>query len=198
MTGGDEFLRTQSTATTTRTTSTRAANWLDWTLDTRPDELQHVRPAAARLPQGAPGAAPGELLLARRQQRERDGAAPLVQAGRHRRPTRTYWNDANNHALAWRIDGTEFGDSAPAPSTSPTTAGPADVTFTLPWPGTGKSWYRVTDTCTWAEGAEPGRAPRAPRTFIGGEWTHVRRVRPGRAAARSRSSALAALARIED
>jgi hypothetical protein len=27
------------------------------------------------------------------------------------------------------------------------------VSFSLPWPGTGKTWYRVTDTCTWAEGA---------------------------------------------
>ncbi|HEY0063403.1 MAG TPA: hypothetical protein VGC21_14890 [Telluria sp.] len=30
--------------------------------------------------------------------------------------------------------------------------------FHLPWPGTGKSWYRVTDTCNWAEGTSELRS----------------------------------------
>ena len=45
------------------------------------------------------------------------------------------------------------------------------MNFTLPWPGTGKTWYRVTDTCTWAEGASQVRAPGA-EDLIGGEYTN--------------------------
>ena len=36
-----------------------------------------------------------------------------------------------------------------------------DVDFTLPAPGNGKSWYRVTDTCNWAEGADTVAMPGA-------------------------------------
>jgi glycogen operon protein len=84
-------------------------------------------------------------------------------------PDSTYWNNANNHAIAWRIDGTEFSDPASAIYTA-YNGWSASVTFTLPWPGTGKSWYRVTDTCNWAEGANQVATPGS-ETFIGGEWT---------------------------
>ena len=44
------------------------------------------------------------------------------------------------------------------------------VNFVLPWPGNGKSWYRVTDTCNWAEG--PGQvATPGTEALIGGELT---------------------------
>jgi glycogen operon protein len=79
----------------------------------------------------------------------------------------TYFNDSNNHAIAWRIDGTEFGDSASALYVA-YNGWSGNVNFTLPWPGAGKSWYRVTDSCTWAEGAGQVRAPGA-EDFIGGE-----------------------------
>jgi glycogen operon protein len=41
----------------------------------------------------------------------------------------------------------------------------------LPWPGSGKTWYRVTDTCGWAEGTTQVRAPGA-EDLIGGENTN--------------------------
>ena len=44
------------------------------------------------------------------------------------------------------------------------------MNFTLPWAGSGKSWYRVTDTCSWAEGAAQVSTPGS-ETFIGGENT---------------------------
>ena len=79
----------------------------------------------------------------------------------------TYFNDANNHAIAWRIDGSELGDTASAIYVA-YNAWSASVNFTLPWPGNGKSWYRVTDSCGWAEGAGQVRTPGA-EDFIGGE-----------------------------
>jgi len=84
-------------------------------------------------------------------------------------PDSTYWNDPNNHAIAWRIDGTEFSDSASAIYTA-YNGWSGSVTFTLPWPGIGKSWYRVTDTCNWAEGPNQVVVPGS-EAFIGGEWT---------------------------
>jgi isoamylase len=78
-----------------------------------------------------------------------------------------YFNDANNHALAWRIDGTELGDPAAAIYIAHN-AWSAQVNFTLPWPGAGKSWYRVTDTCNWAEGALQVRAA-GTEDPVGGE-----------------------------
>jgi glycogen operon protein len=79
----------------------------------------------------------------------------------------TYFNDSNNHSIAWRIDGTEFSDSASSIYVA-YNGWSASVNFTLPWPGNGKNWYRVTDTCTWAEGANQVRAPGS-EDLIGGE-----------------------------
>ena len=44
------------------------------------------------------------------------------------------------------------------------------MSFTLPAPPSGKSWYRVTDTCTWAEGPGQVRAPGS-EDAIGGQGT---------------------------
>lgn len=78
-----------------------------------------------------------------------------------------YFSDGDNHAIAWRIDGSELGDSASAIYVA-YNAWSASVNFTLPWPGNGKSWYRVTDTCGWAEGAGQVRTPGS-EDLIGGE-----------------------------
>ncbi len=81
----------------------------------------------------------------------------------------TYFNDGSQHAIAWRIDGSEFGDTAAAIYVAYNGWSGA-VNYTLPWPGTNRSWYRVTDTCTWAEGANQVRAPGS-EDAIGGENT---------------------------
>jgi glycogen operon protein len=80
-----------------------------------------------------------------------------------------YLDNGSNHAIAWRIDGTEFGDPASAIYIA-YNGWSGGVSFSLPWPGSGKSWYRVTDTCPWAEGASQAASPGA-EAFIGGEWT---------------------------
>jgi len=84
-------------------------------------------------------------------------------------PDSTYWNSGSNHAIAWRIDGTELGDTASAIYVA-YNGWSGDVSFTLPWPGTGKSWYRVTDTAAWNEGSNQV-ALAGSETFIGGENT---------------------------
>lgn len=84
-------------------------------------------------------------------------------------PSTGFWDDPNQHAIAYRIDGTEFDD--PAPAIYVAYNGWKDpVDFTLPWPGNGRSWYRVMDTSNWNE----GNAFEAPgeEDFIGGEGTN--------------------------
>jgi glycogen operon protein len=78
-----------------------------------------------------------------------------------------YFSNTANHAIAWRVDGSELGDGTSAVYVA-YNAWSGAVNFTLPWPGNGKSWYRVTDTCSWAEGANQVRTPGA-EDFIGGE-----------------------------
>jgi isoamylase len=81
-----------------------------------------------------------------------------------------YFNDPNNHAIAYRIDGTEFGDSASAIYVA-YNGWSGDVNFKLPWPGNGKNWYRVMDTSNWNEGPNTVVNPGS-EAFLGGEWTN--------------------------
>jgi isoamylase len=84
-------------------------------------------------------------------------------------PGSTFWSDPNQHALAWRIDGTELGDPSSALYVG-YNGWSGDVAFTLPSPGAGKQWYRVTDTSTWAEGPNQVAAPGG-ESLIGGAGT---------------------------
>ena len=82
-------------------------------------------------------------------------------------PDPTYWNDPNNHSIAWEIDGTEFGDSASAIYVA-YNGWSGSVNFRLPWPGGDKNWYRVTDTCNWADGPNTVAVP-GTESRIGGQ-----------------------------
>jgi isoamylase len=79
----------------------------------------------------------------------------------------SYWGDPNNHSIAWRIDGTEFGDPSSAIYIA-YNGWSGTVNFTLPTPGSGKNWYRVTDTCNWADGPNAAAVP-GTETAIGGQ-----------------------------
>ena len=81
-----------------------------------------------------------------------------------------YWNDPNNHSIAWDIDGTEFSDPATAIYVAYNGWSGA-VNFILPSPGSGKNWYRVTDTCNWADGPNTAAIPGA-ESLIGGQGTN--------------------------
>jgi isoamylase len=78
-----------------------------------------------------------------------------------------YWNNPGNHAIAWQIDGTEFGDPAPAIYVA-YNGWSGVVNFTLASPGSGKQWYRVTDTCNWADGPDTVALPGI-EILIGGQ-----------------------------
>ncbi len=82
-------------------------------------------------------------------------------------PDATYFNNGSNHSIAWQLNGVALSDSSP--SLYVAYNGWSDsVNFTLPSPGNGANWYRVTDTCGWAEGPGQIRSPGA-EDFIGGQ-----------------------------
>ena len=84
-------------------------------------------------------------------------------------PDEAYWNDADNHALARRIDGSELGDPADALYVG-YNGWSENVDFTLPSPGEGKQWHRVTDTDGAAEGPDQMASPGSEE-LVGGEGT---------------------------
>ena len=63
ITGGDEALRTQFGNNNAYNLDS-SANWLFWTREHDRGQPPDLHPAPDRVPQGAPGAAPGELLFA--------------------------------------------------------------------------------------------------------------------------------------
>jgi isoamylase len=81
-------------------------------------------------------------------------------------PDATYFNNGINHAIAYQFSGSALGDSYSSIYVA-YNAWSGKVNFTLPSPGTGTSWYRVTDTCSWAEGPNQVRTSGAEDS-IGG------------------------------
>jgi len=82
-------------------------------------------------------------------------------------PDANYFKSGSNHSIAWQFNGSPLNDSAASIYVA-YNGWSADVNFTLPAPGTGLNWYRVTDTCGWAEGPNQVRTPGA-EDFIGGQ-----------------------------
>ena len=167
MTGGDEFLRSIQCNNNPYNLDS-SANWLGWTWTSDQSTFKTFTQRLLAFRNAHPALRPANFYSAV------DNNSNVMEQLRWFKPDgnvpdATYWNSASNHAIAWRIDGTEFGDGASAIYVA-YNGWSASVTFTLPWPGTGKAWYRVTDTSNWAEGANQVVTPGS-ETFIGGEWT---------------------------
>jgi glycogen operon protein len=167
MTGGDEALRTLFGNNNPYNLDS-AANWLYWTRTTSEQNHQTFTSRLAAFRKAHPALRPSGFYSSV------DNNGNVMEQLRWFRPDgaqadAAYFNDANNHAIAWRIDGSELGDSASAIYVA-YNGWSGQVNFTLPWPGSGKQWYRVTDTATWNEGSNTVRLP-GQEDVIGGEWT---------------------------
>ncbi len=168
ITGGDEFMRTLSCNNNAYNLDSEV-NWLNYNLS--PDQVNFqsfaqgliafrkahsaLRPTNFYVGNDTNGNGMEQLRWLRP-----DGA--MADPG--------YFTNANNHALAWRIDGTEFGDTTSAIYIA-YNGWSGDFDFTLPWPSNGKQWYRVTDTCPFGEGANQVAAPGF-ESVVGGENAH--------------------------
>lgn len=147
--GGSEIYRTQFGNNNAFNLDT-AANWLDWhtagqqtALTTYTRELMHFRRAH-------PSLRPADFFTGR--DNNGDGLKDLTwYRDNGAEADSQYFQDPNNHFLAYRLDGREFGDSA----TSVYVAynGWIDpVTAVLPATAPGTAWYVVADTSASAEG----------------------------------------------
>jgi isoamylase len=167
MTGGDEALRGLNCNNNPYNLDS-SANWLSWTRSTDQANFQNFAQAMIAFRKAHPSLRPASFYSSV------DNNGNVMEQLRWFKPDgtaadSTYFNDASQHAIAWRIDGTEFSDGAAAIYVAYNGWSGA-VNYTLPWPGTNRSWYRVTDTCTWAEGPGQVRAPGS-EDAIGGENT---------------------------
>jgi glycogen operon protein len=165
--GGDEALRSINCNNNPYNLDS-SANWLGWSWNTDQSNFQAFSKGLIAFRKAHPSLRPVGFYSSV------DNNSNTMEQLRWFKPDgnvadATYFNDSNNHAIAWRIDGSEFGDSASAIYVAHN-AWSAQVNFVLPWPGTGKTWYRVTDSCSWAEGAGQVRAPGA-EDLIGGQNT---------------------------
>jgi isoamylase len=80
-------------------------------------------------------------------------------------PNANYFDNGSNHAIAYQFNGIALSDTYSSIYVA-YNGWSGDVNFTLPSPGSGANWYRVTDTCSWAEGPNQVHPPGAEE-FIG-------------------------------
>jgi isoamylase len=167
ITGGDEVLRTQFGNNNAYNLDS-AANWLDWSWDSYETNHQTFSQRLIAFRKAHPALRPSNFYSAV------DTNGNVMEQLRWFKPDggvadTAYFTNPSNHAIAWRIDGSEFGDSASAIYVA-YNGWSGNVNFSLPWPGAGKNWYRVTDTATWNDGANAVVLPGS-ESYIGGEWT---------------------------
>ena len=166
MTGGDEFLRTLNGNNNPYDLDS-SGNWLNYSWDANQSNFDTYAQRFIAFRKAHASLRPSTFYSSV------DNNGNVMEQLRWFQPSgavadSTYFNNAGNHSIAWRIDGTEFGDSAPALYLAYNGwSGP--VTFTLPWPGNGRNWYRVTDTATWNDGANTFVTP-GNESFLGGEF----------------------------
>jgi isoamylase len=168
LTGGDEFLRTQNCNNNAYNLDSDR-NWLNYTLTTDQTNFKTFAQRLIAFRKAHPALRPSSFYSSV------DNNGNVMEQHRWFKPDgnvadAAYFNSGSNHAIAFRVDGTEFGDTASAIYVAYNGWSGA-VNFVLPWPGTGKSWYRVTDTCTWAEGPNQVASPGS-EAAIGGEFTN--------------------------
>jgi glycogen operon protein len=142
MTGGDEFLRSLNGNNNPYNLDT-AFNWLNYNLG--PDQKTFLTFARRLLDFRAshPALRPADFYTAAQLQWFRPDGGPADAA---------YFDNADNHAIAWLINGADFGDPAAAVYIA-YNAWSSDVSFQLPPPPAGKNWFRAMDTSPWMEPA---------------------------------------------
>ena len=142
MTGGDEFLRSLKGNNNPYNLDT-AANWLNYKLG--PDQKTFLTFTRRLLDFRARHTAlrPADFYTASQLQWFRPDGGPADAA---------YFDNPDNHAIAWLIDGAGFQDTAAAVYVA-YNAWSGDLSFQLPPPPAGKKWFRAMDTSPWMESA---------------------------------------------
>jgi len=130
--GGDEFLRSQKGNSNTYNID-NATNWLNYNWTAEQKNFQVFARSVIAFRANHAAFRPANFYSSE-QVRWYQPSGSVEDAG--------YFQNPNNHALGWWLNGAALGDSAPALYVG-YNAWSGDVTFQLPPPPTGKSWMRV-------------------------------------------------------
>lgn len=165
--GGDEFLRSQQCNNNPYNLDS-IANWLNFNWTSDQSVYNNFVKGMITFRKNHPSLRPADFYVGY------DTNNNVMEQLRWFKPNgnvadSTYFNDPNNHAIAYRIDSSEFGEQTAAIYIA-YNGWSGNVNFTLPWPGQGKNWYRVTDTSNWNEGVNMVKSA-GNEDFIGGEYT---------------------------
>jgi glycogen operon protein len=152
ITGGDELFRTQYCNNNPYNLDSDK-NWLDWSNLEEFPAMQTFAGRLFRFRRAHPALRPADYRTDQVTWHRPDGAIANA----------AYLDDPAQHALAWRIDGAAYGDSARSIFVA-YTGDDVPVRFILPDPAPGHAWFRWIDTGAWMEpfsnGADPGQEYR--------------------------------------
>ncbi|MBL8918946.1 MAG: glycogen-debranching protein [Myxococcaceae bacterium] len=148
--GGDEHLRTLRCNNNPYSLDSDR-NWLAATLTTEETWFRTFTERLLRFRATHPSLRPAQAW------RSGDGNSNGLEQVRWFQPSgavadAAYLANRGNHALALRLDDTEFGGTDTVLVAINGWTGP--LQFALPWAGAGKTWRRVGDTCEEREGPE--------------------------------------------
>jgi isoamylase len=156
MTGGDEYLRSLRCNNNAYNVDS-VANWLSYTLSSDQNNFQSFVQGMIAF---------RKVHAALRPIGFYSGAQLAWWTPAGTTPDATYFNSGSNHAIAYQFNGALLGDNYSSIYVA-YNGWSGNVNFKLPSPGRSKKWYRVTDTCGWAEGPSQVRPPGAEES-IGG------------------------------
>jgi glycogen operon protein len=149
ITGGDEFLRTIRCNNNPYNLDS-TANWLSYGWDATQKAFNTFAKRLIQFRRDHPALRPSEFYRA--DDTNGNGMEQLSWFKPNGNlADNAYWDNEQNYAIAYRMDGTEFSDPASAIYVA-YNGWSEDIDFTLPPPGNNKKWYRVLDTSSWNEG----------------------------------------------
>jgi isoamylase len=156
ITGGDEMYRTQFGNNNAYNLDSDK-NWLNWSDATTNANFLSFSRRLLNFRKAHPALRPANFFTGAVGSSGLKDIVWLTDAGAE--ASGAYMDNANNHFLAFRIDGARAADSAASIYVA-YNGWSGNVTATLPAPRPGKSWYRVSDTASWMESqgnfADPG------------------------------------------
>ncbi len=172
ITGGDEMLRTIHCNNNPYNLDSDR-NWLDWTQLTAQSAFLTFARRVIRFRGAHPSLRPAEFWMGR--DRNGDGVADVTWLRADgRRAEGAYMDDPNQNFLAWRLDGTEAGDSVRGVMVLYNRGADA-VRVTLPTPRAGGGWFQFADTGAWLEASSNAWEPGAEPAITDGHYNVVAR-----------------------
>ncbi|BFU95565.1 MAG: glycogen operon protein GlgX homolog [Nitrospira sp.] len=167
ITGGDEFLRSLRCNNNPYNLDSRA-NWLSYNWDPMQKTFHTFAKRLVQFRKDHPALRPSEFYRG-----DDTNGNGIAQLSWHKPDgsvaDEAYWDNEQNYAIAYRIDGTEFADPASVIYVG-YNGWSGEVAFTLPQAGSNKRWYRVMDTSAWNEGPNTVVKPGS-ETILGAEGT---------------------------